>query len=207
MHIQVPGQVLPGTLIHEARAAARYGTSRTGLREAFIDLSAKGFIHLEKNKGATVVPLDVATVYTVFEARIAAEKAATALAASRGSPDELAALKHYREELKAARTTVDIDTFFAIDRAVHDAIATLSRNPFIASQITTLRAHTARCWHYYKDRGLEERADFSGLTSIVSHVAARKPDKAADAMRKHLTLYLTAFQDMLARQSEVLKWV
>ena len=200
-------ELKPGTHIHEAKAAAAYKTSRTGLREAFIDLSAKGFIHLQKNKGATVALLDAATVYSVFEGRIVAEKAAAAMAASRASPDELTALEQFKGELKAAQKADDLDAYFAVDRAVHDSIAALSRNTFIEAQVLNLRAHTARCWHFYKDRGLEEHADYDELNAVISNVVERRPDRAAEAMRKHLMAYLDQFQNMLARQSEVLKWV
>ena len=200
-------RLAPGTQILETKAATRYDTSRTGLREAFVDLAAKGFIHLEKNKGAMLAPLDVATVFSVFEARIAMEKTAAALAAVRASAEDTNALKLYRQELQDARLSDDEDGYFAIDKSVHDTIATLSRNPFITSQITTLRAHTARCWHFYKDRGLEEPVDYDGLTTIIDHVISGTPELAAEAMRKHLTTTLNAFQEMLTKQSEVLKWV
>lgn len=199
--------IVPGTQIQEVQAAARYGTSRTKLREAFVDLSARGFVHLEKNKGAVASPMDASTVYSVFEARIAAEKAAAALAAVRVTPDESANLREFEKELQQARSSEDLDSFFAVDRAVHDAIATYSRNPLIAAQVQIMRAHTARCWHFYRDRGLTERADYSGVSAILTAVATGQPKDAAEAMHLHLSTYLAAFNEMLSNQFEALKWV
>lgn len=197
----------PGSQIQEVQAAARYGTSRTKLREAFVDLAARDFVHLQKNKGAVAAPMDAATVYSVFEARIAAEKAAAALAAVRVTVEEKAVLNAIATELEQARSADDLDAFFAIDRAIHDALATFSRNPLIAAQVQLMRAHTARCWHFYKDRGLRESADFAGVTAILDAVAGGQPKEAAEAMHRHLSTYLAAFNEMLTNQFEALKWV
>lgn len=200
-------RLAPGELIKEAKICTRYSASRTPVREAFIALDVKGFIHLEKNKGAVVAPLDAAMIYSIFEARIPVEKAAAALASMRGSTEEFAALSTFKDELTTLHTGDDLDSFFAIDRAVHDAISNLARNPFVAGQVKNLRLHTARCWHFYRDRGLREQADVQGLIQIIDAITTGNPKMASEAMRAHLGRYLKAYENMLVKQIEVLKWV
>ena len=200
----------PGTQIREAIAVKRYGASRTPVREALVELAANGFVSLEPNKGAIVAPLDAATVFSVFEARIPAEKAAAALAAVRATDQDRQNLKQYKQELEHLDPTNnlnDFDDFFAIDKAVHDALAHFARNDFIANQIEILRAHTARCWHFYKDRGLEEEADVDGVIAVLDAVISNNPEQAAEAMRVHLGGYVSAYRDMLTKHIDTLKWV
>lgn len=197
----------PGTQIREVEACSRYRASRTPVREALVELSAKGFIVLELNKGAIVAPLDTATVFSVFEARIPAEKAATALAALRATEKERESLDQYKRELFEIDPATDLDDFFAIDKAVHNALSHMSRNIYIADQIENLRAHTARCWHFYKERGLKEEADIKGMIAILEAVIANNPQEAAEAMRVHLGTYVNAYRDMMRDQIETLKWV
>ncbi len=200
----------PGTQIREAAAVKRYGASRTPVREALIELAANGFVILEPNKGAIVAPLDTATVFSVFEARIPAEKAAAALSAVRATNQDRRNLKQYKQELEQldpANNLNDFDDFFAIDKAVHDALAHFARNDFISNQIEILRAHTARCWHFYKDRGLKEDADVDGLIAILDAVVSNNPEQAAEAMRVHLGGYVNAYRDMLTKHIDTLKWV
>ncbi|MEM7429364.1 MAG: GntR family transcriptional regulator [Pseudomonadota bacterium] len=200
-------ELKPGQQIREAEASERYGASRTPVREALIELAAGGFVTLQKNKGAVVAPLDAATVFAVFEARIPVEKAAAALAAVRASSEEREALGAFRKELAICNIEGDLATFFAIDKQVHDALCRICGNDHIARQVRTLRAHTARCWHFYRRHGLEEEMDASGLTELLTAVKRNEPERAAEAMRAHLTKYLIAFKDMLVGQMEVLKWV
>ncbi len=197
----------PGQQVREAEASSRYGASRTPVREALVELAAGGFVTLEKNKGAVVAPLDAATVFAVFEARVPVEKAAAALAAVRASDDERLALGAYRKELAICNREGDLSAFFAIDKQVHDVLAQTCRNGHIARQIDTLRAHTERCWHFYKHHGLNEEMDAEGLTELLTAVKRAEPERAAEAMRAHLTKYLLAFKDMLVGQMEVLRWV
>lgn len=197
----------PGSQIREASAAERYETSRTKVREALVILAGKGFVQLEKNKGAVATPIDAATVFSVFEARISAEKTAAALAAVRSSQADKETLKAYLEELRDAQAANDEDTFFAIDRSVHDAIATMSRNPFIVTQVNNMRAHTMRCWHFYRELGLTENPDFAGVNAIIKAVLAGDPKKSAGHMHTHLAKNLQEYNDMLAQQFQALNWV
>ncbi|MEM6499381.1 MAG: FCD domain-containing protein, partial [Pseudomonadota bacterium] len=146
-------------------------------------------------------------VFSVFEARISAEKTAAALAAVRSSQADKETLKAYLEELRDAQAANDEDTFFAIDRSVHDAIATMSRNPFIITQVHSMRAHTMRCWHFYRELGLTENPDFAGVNAIIKAVIAGDPKKSAAHMHTHLAKNLQEYNDMLAQQFQALNWV
>ena len=199
--------IAPGDPVLEVKAAERYSTSRTKIREALITLSCMGLVNLVPNKGAVAAPLDPAVVFNVFEARIALEKAAAALAAARITESESERLAWYLDEIDHVQAAWDREGLFAIERQVFAAIREQSRNPMIADQLANLRNHATRCWNYYRERGLEEPADFGALRQIVKTVANREPDLASAAMHLYLLASLKAFQDMLSKETEVLKWV
>lgn len=197
----------PGSQIRETSAAERYGTSRTKIREALVVLSGRGFVQLARNKGAVASPIDAATVFSIFEARISAEKTAAALAAVRTSNADKETLQAYLAELREAQADDDEDAFFAIDRSVHDAISAMSRNPFIIAQVHNMRAHTMRCWHFYRELGLTEQPDFAGVLALVEAVIAGDPKSAAAHMHAHLARNLDEYKNMLTQQFAALNWV
>lgn len=199
--------IKPGEQLLEVKAAKRYATSRTKVREALIALSSMGMVKIISHKGAIAAPLDPAMVYNVFEARIALEKAAAALAAARMSPQESERLSWYLKEVDEAENAQDLDAFDAIDRQVSSIIVEQSRNPLIQIELANLRQHSARCWNFYQDRGLDREPNYGGLRQIIKSVSDQKPDLASAATHLYLLSNLKAFQDMLSREAEVLKWV
>ena len=57
----------PGADLDEARLCARYGISRTPLREVLQRLAGAGFLTLQENRGAKVASMDLATLRTFFQ--------------------------------------------------------------------------------------------------------------------------------------------
>lgn len=64
----------PGARIDDKVLIQQFGLGRTPAREAFNRLAAEGFIIIERNKGATVRPLDLAHVSQFFDAYGASER-------------------------------------------------------------------------------------------------------------------------------------
>jgi len=197
----------PGSQLQETMLADRFASSRTKVREALVDLAARNFVDLEHNKGAVVAALDVGTVYSVFELRIAVEKASAVLAATRIDAQGIELLEGFQEKLGKARSAGNEDAYFELDGKIHSTIAHLSLNPLIEDQVALLRLHTRRCWYFYRDRGLDEVADFEGMQMIVDAVCDQAPEKASKAMFDHLTLYHVAFGEMLSKQTRNLNHV
>jgi DNA-binding GntR family transcriptional regulator len=77
------GEIAPGTRLREQSLAAMFSVSRTPVREALIGLSATGLVHLEANRGGTVLQLTAADVTEVYHLRAVLESESAALAAAR----------------------------------------------------------------------------------------------------------------------------
>src|SRR5919107_1038207 len=68
------GTYRDGVLLSEGAIAAELEVSRTPVREAFLQLEGEGLLELYPKRGALVVPVTVAEVADVFDARMALER-------------------------------------------------------------------------------------------------------------------------------------
>src|SRR6187431_2890956 len=87
------GDLKPGERLRAEALAQRYGTSRTPVREALLQLEAQGLVEVEPNRGAVVRPFDRADLLDLYEVRALLEPAAAARAARRIGPDDIGRLE------------------------------------------------------------------------------------------------------------------
>ena len=88
----VTGVLRPGERLDEQSLAARFGVSRTPIREALMQLASAGLIELQPRRGAFVASLSLREVIERFEVMAALEGACGALAARRITDEERRAL-------------------------------------------------------------------------------------------------------------------
>lgn len=146
----VEGRISPGDrLPSESALIARHGVSRTVVREAVARLQAEGLIHTRRGSGSFVlVPPSPEHSGThrpartlqerveLLEFRTAVECEAAALAASRRTPAQLAALETALENFEAAGGNPAAALGF--DYAFHHAVAEASGNPYLADALQNL---------------------------------------------------------------------
>src|SRR3954447_24564090 len=83
------GILKPGERLRAEALAQRYGTSRTPVREALLQLEAQGLVEVETNRGAVVRPFDRADPLALYEVPARLEPAAAARAARRIEPQDI----------------------------------------------------------------------------------------------------------------------
>lgn len=93
----VSGAIGPGTWLRQETLAARYGVSRTPVREALRKLQARGVVELRPHRGAFVRPPTAREIREAYEVRAELEGLAAQLAADRIGDRKL-------EELREAET-------------------------------------------------------------------------------------------------------
>src|SRR5215207_10462506 len=77
------GDLKPGERLRAEALAQRFGTSRTPIREALLQLEAQGLVDVEPNRGAVVRAFDRDDLLDLYELRALLEPKAAALAAGR----------------------------------------------------------------------------------------------------------------------------
>ena len=93
----VTGALRPGERLDEQSLAARFGVSRTPIREALMQLATAGLIELQPRRGAFVASLSLKDVIERFEVMAALEGTCGALAARRiTEPERLALLEAHQ---------------------------------------------------------------------------------------------------------------
>jgi GntR family transcriptional regulator, transcriptional repressor for pyruvate dehydrogenase complex len=201
------GELRPGDrLPTERELMARYGVSRTVVREAMSSLRAAGRLQTQQGRGAFVLepaPVPVAyrldpseagvagDVLVLMEIRIALESEAASLAAQRRDEGGVAELA--RIALAFEQSIEDPDRSAAQDRAFHLCVAALSGNPYFGALLGGLGEGLlprARI-DLFKDDAAAKRAYLRVLQvehgNILDAIRRADPEGARAAMRLHLT--------------------
>ena len=191
----------------EAALAARYGVSRSVVREALRSSETLGLTRTRTGSGTWVVADSVATDLTVgdyssrdvVEARPHIEVPAAGLAARRRSPDDCAEL---RRLVEAMTVTTEPSRWVALDADFHAAIARATGNALLVDLQTTMRAALARQSEtlnlvaHRRDAANDEHA------AIAAAIIEASPERAEAAMVGHLAQVRSALADVLGRPTE-----
>jgi DNA-binding FadR family transcriptional regulator len=191
-----PGAKLPV----ERDLAEQLGLSRSSLREAVRALTLVGVLETRQGDGTYVTSLDAGlllasasfvselasgpSLLELYQVRRILEPAATALAASRLSAEELDALEGH---LLAMQGATEIEAFVAADEAFHSVIREACGNAMLSSLLGVLSGGTVatRIW-----RAADEEGSIEGALrlhrNILSALQARDAELAAAADLVHL---------------------
>lgn len=152
----------PGQVIVESELAARYGMSKTPIREALNLLRKEGFVEILPRRGTLVKPVNVQDVQHTFFLRMLLEPEAAALAAQRATGEQLKAIT----DLSAASDGSDLTRPFTMaerlrtNRQFHVAIAEASGVARLAAIVTGLHEEVERFYNMEKSG---QRANPGGL--------------------------------------------
>jgi DNA-binding GntR family transcriptional regulator len=92
------GELKPGERLRAEALAQRFGTSRTPIREALLQLEAHGLVEVELNRGAVVKTFDRDDLRDLYEVRALIEPQAAARAATRIGAEQIERLDALCEE-------------------------------------------------------------------------------------------------------------
>ncbi len=192
------GSILPG----DAELLARFGVSRTVLREAMKTLAAKRLVAPKAKVGTRVVDraswnffdadvlgwrcdagLDFEFIEHLAEMRMALEPAAAAAAALRAGSDDIVEL--YAIAARFDDLSHTPETIAKVDLDFHLAIARMSGNPFMRSASAIVEAALAISFQLSSPAASPEKIDevATNHLRIVHAIASRDQDKATVAMR------------------------
>lgn len=196
----VNGDIAPGEkLPSEPRLATEHGVSRTVVREAIARLNLEGLVHTRRGSGsyALTPPADdadgapplarsLADRLALVEYRLALEAEAAALAATRRTPAQLAALADRLDAL--ASSDGHPATAMQHDFAFHRLVAEAAGNRFLLEALDRLGPQMIAM-----PRGRLDRHDGGRFTAVVQEhravlaaLESQDPLAAAAAMRVHL---------------------
>ena len=176
------GELKPGERLRAEALAQRFGTSRTPIREALLQLEGQGLVEVEPNRGAVVKAFDREDLLDLYRVRALLEPAAAALAARRIEFREW----HRLQMLCDIAETAPVEDQIAYNQQFHQIIAEASRSPRLQTAMRATsgipRAFRQRFW----------QSDAQRAESLLCHrritgaLRTRDPELAEAAMRMHI---------------------
>jgi len=118
----IEGELTPESRIAETRLCARFGVSRTPLREALKVLSAEGLVRLCPNKGATVVRVTRKEVEETIPIIGGLEALAGEIACAHIDKEGIARLQMLHRQMVDHYRRQEKQSYNNLNRAIHDAI-------------------------------------------------------------------------------------
>jgi DNA-binding GntR family transcriptional regulator len=180
------GALAPGEKIQEMALCRRFAVSRTPLREALKVLASEGIVTLQPHRGATVASLSVPELEEVFPVMGALESLAGEIACSRITDQEIAEIVSLHQKMVAHWRRRELQPYFKINQAIHQAILEASRNETLKSVYRALagRLLTARYVANMSDDRWQEAVEEHEL--MLSALQARDGPELAAILKRHL---------------------
>jgi DNA-binding GntR family transcriptional regulator len=175
----------PGDLLGEADLAARYGVSKTPVREALRLLARDGWVVVLPRKGYLIRPLRLEDVREIFEMRLALEPALAAQAATTAAREPMLQLRALVDEQANADS---LDKALNAARAFHVAVADLVGNGRMSRALLDLLDEVRRL-HFLLpnvESHITSQEELRAHRRLVAALTGGDAEKAADIMRRHL---------------------
>ncbi|MFG1462803.1 GntR family transcriptional regulator [Xanthobacter sp. DSM 24535] len=139
-------ELQPGDKIPEQALCARFGVSRTPLREALKVLAAEGLLVLTPNRGAMVARISDAEIDEYFPIMGALEALAGELACARITPVQFVHLRAMHDAMVAHYKAGDSAPYLNLNKAIHAAFFDIAGNGALTQLYNSLmvRIHAVR---------------------------------------------------------------
>lgn len=181
----ISGRLNPNERLKVAELAERYETSTNPVREALQQLRGEGFVVMEPNRGARVMPIDENFVRDIIEIEVLIEPALTRFFVSIASDADIV-------ELEAIQAEIEKNNFE--DRAKHGLLDT-SFHQFIYDR--HYNRHAAELWWKHREilRAISRRfpTSLSRRNSVLKEhrdlidaIRAQDADAAAAVVASHV---------------------
>lgn len=191
------GKLKPGTHLDELELAARFGVSRTPIRETLSLLAGEGLVEIRPRRGAVVAQLSPARLVEMFEVMAELEAMSARLAARRIKDEALAQLQVLHGKCEQAARAGDPDAYFYANEEFHSAVYHAAQNEYLIEQAHSLQ----RKLRPYRRLQLRVRnrlqKSLAEHQTVLDAIRANEPEQAAQAMRGHVMVQGDRFADLL----------
>jgi DNA-binding GntR family transcriptional regulator len=184
------GRLPAGEMVSEGDVAVDLGMSRTPVREAFLRLSAEGWLRLFPRRGALVLPVAPGEAEAVVDARLLLESHAVETVASGPTAARDALVDRLRVLVDRQREAVaagDLAGYAEHDAAFHLAVVAAGGNALLTGFSATLRERQQRMVALSVGAAGERAPGFvEGHEALVSAIAAGDAAAFRERLREHL---------------------
>ena len=176
------GSLTPGERLTETDLAARFGVSRTPVRQAIARLEAEGLLTHEARRGLTVTRPDHQQVVELYVMREVLEGAAARLAAQHASETEIAAMTEIVE--REPTVFADAAALATENQRLHGLLYLAAHNRYLLRSLEQLGATMSLLPSLLTRDGRAEQAH-AEHRAILQAIRVRDGDAAEAAARTH----------------------
>lgn len=194
----VDGRLALGSRLDETQLAARFGVSRTPIREALLQLAMTGLVEIKARRGAIVSAPEPQALLAMFETMAEIEASCGRLAARRLIAADEADLKASLAACAGRARENDPEGYYHENYVFHTVVYRACRNAFLNEQARVLHRRLAPF------RRLQLRARHRLGQSLVEHeaivaaIVAGDEAGASEALRMHVIVQGDRFSDLVA---------
>lgn len=185
----------PGYVLREAELAARFGVSKTPLREAFVRLEKDGFVQIAPYRSAVVTGYSQQDLREIYEVRELLEGQCAREAAVSIATEDLAALNRIVRDSGAAFEAGDTGRLTALLDEFDVVLYAQSRNSRITAMLENIRDHVTRIGRLTVAIPGRMGTSVREHEAIYEAIVQRDGPRAETLMRQHI---LSVMADQLA---------
>ena len=189
----------PGQPLSEKELSLRYGVSRTPVREALLQLEDESLVEIYPQAGTFVSRISVHGVTEAQFIREALECAALRAAVGNLGTADIKRLETNLDRQRDAHAAHDVDTFYILDEAFHQAIVEHSGFPGVWRFAQRAKVHLNRARRLSLPAVSTIGALIDQHATILEHIANNDVAGAEQALQTHLRMVL---HDLPALQRE-----
>lgn len=179
-------ELRPGAPLSEKDLTARFGMSRTPVREALIRLKEEGLVEIFPQAGTFVARIPVGAIPEAVFIRQALECATVELLAGRASAEDIARLDATIARQHEAFDSGDQESFHRADEAFHEALAQGAGYPGVWKLAQAAKSQIDRCRRMTLPVPGRMEMVIREHLAIVDEVRRHDAPAAIAAMRQHL---------------------
>ena len=133
------GEYAKGEVLIERALAEKLNVSRTPIREAFRCLEEIGLVKSEPHKGVRIASYSRRKIADLYDVRENLEGLAARSAASKRSPEDLAAMRAVLELADRFTEANDVETLAQTNNDFHQQLAEMSHNDYLINLLSQMR--------------------------------------------------------------------
>lgn len=176
----------PGYVLREAELAARFGVSKTPLREAFVRLEKDGFVQIAPYRSAVVTGYSQQDLREIYEVRELLEGLCAREAAVNIATEDLAALNRTVRDSAAAFEAGDTGRLTALLDEFDVVLYAQSRNGRITTMLENIRDHVIRIGRLTVAIPGRMGTSVHEHQAIYEAIVQRDGPRAETLMRQHI---------------------
>ncbi len=188
------GALAPGAKLDEQTLAARFGVSRTPVRETLSRLASSGLVEKRPHRGVVVANVTLERLVQMFEVMTELEGSCARFAAERMSAAEKHALDQLHRASLAHVRAGDLDAYDSANRHFHRSIYEGGRNPFLVETTLEMRRRLQpfrRAQFRVEGRLASSHAEHQ---VVVDAIRAADGEAAYRSMRTHIMAVKDAYR-------------